>query len=1042
MELTSPVAVTRTVDVTLPTSGSIVTAWNSAMAAAASGDKLRIAGGAYTSGGNLDIDGKTGLTIEFTGPTTITYTDTFYHGLRIKGSSSNIFIKGYAAANSFIEPQVQFKTSGVSGRGDQNMQGNATLSIDVGCNNINVQDVSFVGAKAAAVFNFGGSYIKYNRVWARNSLADGFHNTYGAHHVTAYDCTSQNNGDDGFAVVHYSPRDLPSLQSHDVSVTRHRVLGNTHGRGIAVINSYAVTIDTAFISGTSAGGLWIVDEWVSGSNTRAGIHDISASNVYIYGANYDNTIDHGPWGVMNGDSTVPATNVTLSDITSENHVTGAWSRVVGPGADITVNRWVQRGTPTVQCYINQATVTGQATWSQTTAKTTPNVAQWAPTSTVTAFTGDLLFEDDFNGTAGASYDTTKWEDFSTATYNSSAAFGNIQPGNNETLDGQGNLIIPATPTAGSAIRSKFGFVYGVMSVWMKAPSQVGYWPAFWTLNNNRNGVDVLPLAEIDVAELYTTWKTDYHAVGHTWVGNGVDQGSADFRVPDTQNPNSVTVPDISASFNKYSAKVEPGKVTFYFNDVPVAVWDKPVDGRAWALGPDVTRDNWMILNLAIGGAGGAQTAATQNAQLLVDRVEVRALVPTTPTGLSTIRWYPRQGTETGREIGGKFQGSNNANPSDLTSGTWTDLYTITNPVMGWNDVHINVDLKTYKYLRYLSPNGGWGNIGEIEYYVGGTYGNGGVKAVPASTFGTPGSYANGSATYDKALDGNESTFFDSAQADGNIIGVVMPSVRSDWSSAVTATTTSVALTTGLVVIDRWNGTSLQRQFLENWNGTQLISVQSAMTTPAATVSETFTVSDGSSWPPVWATAASTTGTSIIDVQSGKGRMLVQSNAWTKARYTSFADATNGGITATISTPVYGQYANGEIYLNVVADAGTDGLPYNGMSLVLYIGEAKLGSYTQFVRSVNGVRTNIGYINVPTALVGSSSFKAKIERSGNQVRARVWGVTDTEPTDWLIQTSDLTEAPLSTGKPGLSVLSRAGDPLTVTFDDVNVYAPTT
>ncbi|CCH85931.1 1,3-(1,3;1,4)-beta-D-glucan 3(4)-glucanohydrolase [Modestobacter italicus] len=261
----------------------------------------------------------------------------------------------------------------------------------------------------------------------------------------------------------------------------------------------------------------------------------------------------------------------------------------------------------------------------------------SPTAAQAADLGAIVFQDDFTGTAGSLPDRTKWEDYSTATYNSSAAFGEIKPGDNETLDGQGNLVLPATPTAGSAIRTgaKFGFVYGTMSAWIKMPPQAGYWPAFWSLNNNPNGVDVFPIGEADTMEGYTTWNNVYHAVGHTWTAPGTLPGAGS---PDNYCPNAQDA-DLSGRFNKYSATIEPGKITYYFNDVQCAQAYVKDPAKQWGFGPDVTRPNWLILDLAVGGADGQQTPASQPAQMLVDRVEVRALpgvaapvvpVPVTP----------------------------------------------------------------------------------------------------------------------------------------------------------------------------------------------------------------------------------------------------------------------------------------------------------------------------------------------------------------------------------------------------------------------------
>jgi hypothetical protein len=303
--------------------------------------------------------------------------------------------------------------------------------------------------------------------------------------------------------------------------------------------------------------------------------------------------------------------------------TGTATRVFGygdPGDTVFVGDWDGNGTDTLG--VRRPIDAGESTTCSDTgvACAANGVASPDP---LAAGQGALLFQDDFTGAAGSLPDPSKWEDYSTATYNSTAAFGLIKPGDNETLDGLGDLVVPATPTAGSGIRTgaKFGFQYGTMSAWIKVPAQVGYWPAFWSLNSPTNGSDVFPIGEADAMESYTTWNNVYHGNGHTWTGNS----ATDSAEPDNYCPQPETA-DLSGRFNKFSATIEPGKVTFSFNDVPCATYTRTA-GRAWGFGPDVTRPNWLILDLAIGGADGQQAPATQPAQMLVSRVEVRALPP-------------------------------------------------------------------------------------------------------------------------------------------------------------------------------------------------------------------------------------------------------------------------------------------------------------------------------------------------------------------------------------------------------------------------------
>ncbi len=76
--------------------------------------------------------------------------------------------------------------------------------------------------------------------------------------------------------------------------------------------------------------------------------------------------------------------------------------------------------------------------------------------------------------------------------------------------------------------------------------------------------------------------------------------------------------------------------------------------------------------------------------------------------LTRVKFYPRGGFE-GRMTGGKFQGSND-------NVNFVDLYTISvDPAAGWNEVTVNAGT-SYRYFRYLSPAGSYGNVREIEFY--------------------------------------------------------------------------------------------------------------------------------------------------------------------------------------------------------------------------------------------------------------------------------------------------------------------------------------
>jgi len=92
--------------------------------------------------------------------------------------------------------------------------------------------------------------------------------------------------------------------------------------------------------------------------------------------------------------------------------------------------------------------------------------------------------------------------------------------------------------------------------------------------------------------------------------------------------------------------------------------------------------------------------------------------------INQIKYAPRNSFAS-RMVGGLFQGSNTA---DFSSGVVT-LYTITTaPTQGLLTTVAISNPGTFRYVRYLSPNGGWGNVAEVEFYTP----SGAAPATPAA----------------------------------------------------------------------------------------------------------------------------------------------------------------------------------------------------------------------------------------------------------------------------------------------------------------------
>jgi Domain of unknown function (DUF4082)/Divergent InlB B-repeat domain/Fibronectin type III domain len=154
-------------------------------------------------------------------------------------------------------------------------------------------------------------------------------------------------------------------------------------------------------------------------------------------------------------------------------------------------------------------------------------------------------------------------------------------------------------------------------------------------------------------------------------------------------------------------------------------------------------------------------------------VAITATYKAATSGTDRIRYYPRAGWSD-RMVGGIFEGT-----SGPVTGNYTPIHTITtSPQVKW--IEVGANLGNYQYLRYRGPNGSNGNVSEIEFYRGGA-------KVTGTGYGTPGSWNNEGNTFDKALDGNVSTFFDASTSDGAYVGINTggggPSaVTSIWSS--------------------------------------------------------------------------------------------------------------------------------------------------------------------------------------------------------------------------------------------------------------------
>lgn len=127
--------------------------------------------------------------------------------------------------------------------------------------------------------------------------------------------------------------------------------------------------------------------------------------------------------------------------------------------------------------------------------------------------------------------------------------------------------------------------------------------------------------------------------------------------------------------------------------------------------------------------------------------------------LNRVRFFPRS-SFAGRMVGGKFQGSN----TSATDG-FVDLAKIAAAPAeaAWSELTF-ANTTVYQYVRYLAPDGAFGNVAELEFYNGTT-------KLAGTPVGSAGSWNNAGNTFKNAIDGNTSTFYDAVDANGGYVGL-------------------------------------------------------------------------------------------------------------------------------------------------------------------------------------------------------------------------------------------------------------------------------
>ncbi|ARV08385.1 beta-glucanase [Winogradskyella sp. PC-19] len=188
-------------------------------------------------------------------------------------------------------------------------------------------------------------------------------------------------------------------------------------------------------------------------------------------------------------------------------------------------------------------------------------------------------------------------------------------------DGQGYTDQGETKEYTSArLNSKFAFKYGRVDVRAKLPFGDGTWPAIWMLGKNINedgawwdlqgfGDTNWPdCGEIDIMEHGLHSLNEVSVALHTPSSFGA-----------TINSETKLLPDVANNFHLYSMNWSPDKIVFLIDDIPFYTYNPTIkNASTWPF----DEEQYIILNIAMGGAGGPIDPNFANSEMVIDYVRV------------------------------------------------------------------------------------------------------------------------------------------------------------------------------------------------------------------------------------------------------------------------------------------------------------------------------------------------------------------------------------------------------------------------------------
>jgi len=245
---------------------------------------------------------------------------------------------------------------------------------------------------------------------------------------------------------------------------------------------------------------------------------------------------------------------------------------------------------------------------------------------------DLVWEDEFDG--DGAIDANKWHHQTFGPnggrwFNGEEQHYTDSQTNSYVSGGFLNIVAKRETTTQNGVQldftsarlnSKFAFTYGRVDVRARLPFGNGTWPAIWTLGKNisepgawfeTQGFGTTPwpaCGEIDIMEHGLHAVNEVSCALHTPSSSGA-----------TVNTSTRMLTDVANNFHIYSMNWSPDQITFLIDNVGYYTYKPSTqDSATWPF----DLDQFILLNVAMGGIGGAIDAGFTESSMVIDYVKI------------------------------------------------------------------------------------------------------------------------------------------------------------------------------------------------------------------------------------------------------------------------------------------------------------------------------------------------------------------------------------------------------------------------------------